>query len=217
MKGFKDVIILVLIATFAGIALSGVYLGTKERIELAKQRELQDALSKVCPFLEGEYEEVLFNHEGTDIQLYVVRKDGKHAGAGIKMITSEGFSGNITFLMGVDAEHRMTGLYILEHKETPGLGTKAAEKEWWGQMMGKGLDNFTFRVTKDKGDVDAITAATITSRAVTHAVGRGLAVCRAYLDQQLPVDEVIEPESDSDEAVAAEPVAADEQEVNDGR
>ena len=188
MKDFKDVVILVLIAVFAGVALSGVYLGTKERIALARQKELQEALGRVCPFMEEDYEELLFSNEGAKIPFYVVRKDGRIAGAGIQMRTSEGFAGNITFLMGVDANHQMTGLYVLEHKETPGLGTKAAEQSWWGQMLGKHLDNFTFKVKKDRGDVDAITAATITSRAVVHAVGRGLELYRLYLEQLPPSD-----------------------------
>lgn len=198
MKDFKDVVILVLIAVFAGVALSGVYLGTKERIALAKQKELQEALRKVCPFMEDDYEETVYTNDGVAVPLYVVRKDGEIAGAGIKMSTSEGFGGNITFLMGVDANHQMTGLYILEHKETPGLGTKAAEQEWWGQMLGKQLENFTFKVKKDKGDVDAITAATITSRAVVHAVGKGLELYRLYLEQL--------PDADASMQTTEEPV-----------
>ena len=206
MKDFKDVIILVLIAVFAGVALSGVYLGTKERIAIAKQKELQEALGRVCPFLEDAYEEVAFEYEGMPVPLYVVRKDGQVLGAGIKMVTGEGFGGNITFLMGVDSNHRMTGLYILEHKETPGLGTKAAEQAWWGQMLNKGLDNFTFKVTKDKGDVDAITAATITSRAVVHAVGKGLQVFREFMAQQPAVSQepAVEAEPDEPETATAE-------------
>ena len=210
MKGFKDVIILVLIAVFAGVALSGVYLGTKERIALAKQKELQEALGRVCPFLEDAYDEVAFEYEGTPVPLYVVRKDGQVLGAGIQMVTGEGFSGNITFLMGVDSNHRMTGLYILEHKETPGLGTKAAEQAWWGQMLNKGLDNFIFKVTKDKGDVDAITAATITSRAVVHAVGKGLQVFQEFMSQQPPVTQ----ESVVEEDPGTSGQALSEQEVD---
>ena len=206
MKDFKDVIILVLIAVFAGVALSGVYLGTKERIAIAKQKELQEALGRVCPFLENAYEEVAFEYEGARVPLYVVRKDGQVLGAGIKMVTGEGFGGNITFLMGVNSDGRMTGLYILEHKETPGLGTKAAEQEWWGQMLDKSLESFTFKVTKDKGDVDAITAATITSRAVVHAVGKGLQVFRQFMAQQPSVSKspVVEEAPDVPEGTSVE-------------
>lgn len=209
MKGFKDVVILVLIAVIAGIALSGVYLGTKEQIALAKQRELEEALKKVCPFLESGYEEIQLDHEDGKIPAYAVNRDGQLAGAALKMVTSEGFAGDITLLVGVDSSHAVTGLYILEHKETPGLGTKAAEKDWWGQMLGKTLDTFTFRVTKDRGDVDAITAATITSRAVTHAVGRALQAYNLLEEQMKRQPE--EPAGDRADNPEATPVTGEEE------
>lgn len=198
MKGFKDVVILVLIAVFAAVALSGVYLGTKEQIALAKQKELEEALKKVCPFLETDYRELTLTVEGKPIPVYAVTREGQLAGAALKMVTSEGFGGDITLLVGVNADHAVTGVYILEHKETPGLGTKAADKDWWGQMLGKTRDTFTFRVKKDKGDVDAITAATITSRAVTHAVGRALEAYSLVEEQMTvePVDLTGEPEKE---------------------
>lgn len=201
MKGFKDVVILVLIAVFAAVALSGVYLGTKEQIALAKQRELEEALKKVCPFLKTDYQELELDADGKTIPAYAVIRDGKLTGAALKMVTSEGFGGDITLLVGVNADHAVTGIYILEHKETPGLGTKAADKDWWGQMLGKTLDTFTFKVKKDKGDVDAITAATITSRAVTHAVGRALEIYNQVEEQvkSRPESPSVQPAKETDE------------------
>ncbi len=180
MKGFKDVIILVLIAVFAGIALSSVYLGTKERIAEVKRQELKSALKKVMPFLKDSYKEESYLYENENITIYKVEKNGKLQGVAMKLTTSQGFSGNITFLLGVDKEGKVTGLYILEHKETPGLGTKATEKKWWGQFLDKSLKNFNFKVKKDGGDVDAITAATITSRAVSGGIEKGLKIFDKY-------------------------------------
>ena len=82
--------------------------------------------------------------------------------------------------MGVDAKGEITGFQIIESKETPGLGTKAADQKFWGQFIGRTLENFKFKVKKDGGDVDAITASTITSRAVTHAMEKGLRIFQAY-------------------------------------
>lgn len=180
MKGFKDVVILVIIAVLAGVALSSVYLGTKERIAEVKRQELKEALKKVMPFLKENYEELKFNYKGEDITIYKVLEEGKLLGAALKLNTSEGFGGNISFLLGVNADKKVTGLYILEHKETPGLGTKAAEKKWWGQLLDKSLATFNFKVKKDGGDVDAITAATITSRAVSGGVEKGLKIYEEF-------------------------------------
>ncbi len=184
-QGIGDVIVLVLIALLSGLALSGVYLGTKERIALAQQRELEAALKRVCPFMESDYREIEFQYTDPSgktlkIPVYAVYKEHVLEGAALKLVTHEGFGGEIVFLLGVGKDGRMTGLYILSHKETPGLGTKAANRSWWGQFVGQSLDTMNFKVKKDGGDVDAITAATITSRAVSAGIEHGLHVYRAF-------------------------------------
>jgi len=183
MKGFKDVIILVLIAIFAGVALSSVYLGTKDRIAEVKKQELKEALKKVMPFLKENYTEVNFKYENQAVTIYKVEENGHLTGAALKLSTAKGFSGNITFLLGVNSEKKVTGVYILEHKETPGLGTKATSKKWWGQFLEKGLENFNFKVKKDGGEVDAITAATITSRAVAGGIENGLKIYEEFVKE----------------------------------
>ena len=180
MKGFKDVIILVLISTIAGLCLSLVYSGTKDQIAAAKKAAEQAAVKNVAPFMTEVPEADDFEFNNEVIPVYASMKDGQLEGAALKITTPEGFSGNIVFLMGVDAAGAVTGFQILDSKETPGLGTKAADKPFWGQFLGKNIDNFKFKVKKDGGDVDAITASTITSRAVTHAMEKGLQVYKAY-------------------------------------
>lgn len=180
MKGFKDVIILFLITLISGLCLSLVYNGTQAKIEEARSLEVENALKNVAPFITGGFELVPFDYNGENIPIYKPSGDSGIGGAGLKIRTSEGFGGDIVFLMGVDAEGKITGFQIIESKETPGLGTKAADRAFWGQFVGRALDNFKFKVKKDGGDVDAITASTITSRAVTHAMEKGLQVYKAY-------------------------------------
>ena len=180
MKDFKDVIILVLISVFAGVCLSLVYTATKDKIEEARQREIEKAVKKVLPFMKTPHIETDFEYQDESFKMYVVEENGSYQGAALSMTTPEGFSGNITFLMGVDRDDSVTGFYLLKHKETPGLGTKAADKKFYGQFLGKNLGNFKFKVTKDGGQVEAITAATITSRAVTHAMEKGLRIIQDY-------------------------------------
>ncbi|MBN1357079.1 RnfABCDGE type electron transport complex subunit G [bacterium] len=182
MKDLKDVIILVLIAVIAGACLSVVYVSTAERIAEVKRMELLEALKKVMPFLKDSPREIAFDFNGETILIYAVEEDGVLEGAAVRMTTREGYGGDISFLMGVGPSGEITGFYLLSHKETPGLGTKAADRKFWGQFIGKSLDNFSFKVKKDKGDVEAITAATITSRALSQALEKGLKVYRKYRD-----------------------------------
>ncbi len=181
MKDFKDVIILVLISVVAGVSLSIVYSSTKERIAEVKRQELQMALKKVLPSMQDDHETSEFSFENQVIPIYWMENNGKLIGAVLKIQTNEGFGGKITFLLGVDSSGKITGFYLLEQKETPGLGTKAADKKFWGQFVGKALSNFKFKVQKDKGDVEAITAATITSRAISNAIDKGLRAFQSFL------------------------------------
>lgn len=103
---------------------------------------------------------------------FVVYDINDKAGAklGKAVVTSEnGFSGAIKVLVGFNTEGDILGYTVLEHAETPGLGAKA--NEWFQDKivgMNPGKSNFT--VSKDGGDVDAITASTITSRAFLKAI-----------------------------------------------
>lgn len=93
-------------------------------------------------------------------------------GTAVESTDPNGFGGNLKVLVGFNDKGDITGYTVLEHAETPGLGAKA--QEWFragkGNIIGKnpGTDNFT--VSKDGGDIDAITASTITSRAFLRAV-----------------------------------------------
>ncbi|MCD4655083.1 RnfABCDGE type electron transport complex subunit G [bacterium] len=180
MKGFKDVIILVLISTVAGFCLSLVYNVTKAQIAATKKAETQIALKKVAPFMTDNPKEVKFDFNDEIIPVYDVTENETPIGAALEITTPEGFSGNIVFLMGIDASGKITGFQIMDSKETPGLGTKAADEAFWGQFVGKSLSGYTFKVKKDQGDVDAITASTITSRAIAHAMEKGLRAYQAY-------------------------------------
>ena len=184
MTDLRDLAVLVLISVISGFTLSFVHLGTKDKIAEARLEELKAGLGNVMPFMQKTYEEVDFGYKGKDYMIYEVREDGELLGGAVKMVSPEGYSGDMTFLVGVNTIGEVTGIQILEQRETPGLGTKATNKAWWGQFLGKTLDNFSFRVKQDGGDVDAITAATITSRAVGEYVGKGLDVFKAFIKER---------------------------------
>lgn len=184
MKEYRDIIILVLFAVVAGGTLSGVYGVTREKISAAAQAERSTALKAVLPTLSGSAKDVVLEKDGLQIPAVMDEAGGAFNGAVLELETKKGYAGTIRFMVGVDKDRHVTGLYILQQSETPGLGTKAKDKTWWGQFLGKGQDNFKFQVKKDGGDADAITAATITSRAVTNQVDFGLSALAAHLEKR---------------------------------
>ena len=131
---------LTVITLVAAAALAGVYLLTQARIEQQKRDAETAAQQSVL--------------------------NGDPNGAAIKMEV-DGFGGKMIVMVGFAQDGTILGYKILEHQETPGLGDKAA---WWFKKEDKPNQNGQFRVSKDGGDIDAITAATISSRAFLKAV-----------------------------------------------
>ena len=125
-------------------------------------------------------------------------------GIAVKAQDANGFGGKLTVLVGFDNEGTIQGYRVLEHSETPGLGAKAS---FWFQEGQKGniigrhpaKDNLT--VSKDGGDVDAITASTITSRAFLRAVNAAYkAVEDKGEDAQTGASMLTEPKAEVDNA-----------------
>ncbi len=113
---------------------------------------------------------------------FVVHKANDAAGAflGAAIESSAlGFGDQVKVLVGFDAKGAVLGYTILQHAETPGLGAKADvwfQKDGKGNIIGKNIQEKPLAVTKDGGDIDAITASTITSRAFLKAVNQAYAV-----------------------------------------
>ena len=169
------VITLFLVAAIAALALGGVYTVTKEPIAIAKQKKLEAAIKSVMPDFDTIVEAKFIDPEGKDsLTFYYAFKNGEEIGAAIKTYTMEGFSGKIELMIGMLDDGTINNTAVLAHKETPGLGDKMDIKksDFPLQFKGKNPNGFNLKVTKDGGDVDAITAATISSRAFCDAVQR---------------------------------------------
>jgi len=169
------VITLFLVAAVAALALGGVYTVTKEPIAIAKQKKLEAAIKSVMPDFDTIVEAKFIDPEGKDsLTFYFANKNGEQIGAAIKTYTMDGFSGKIELMIGMLDDGTINNTAVLAHKETPGLGDKMDIKksDFPLQFKGKNPNDFNLRVIKDGGDVDAITAATISSRAFCDAVQR---------------------------------------------
>lgn len=97
--------------------------------------------------------------------------DAGDAGTVVRL-TTNGFGGAIDLMVGVDNENKVTGVAIISHSETASLGANCTREDFRAQFAGKTGE---LAVTKDGGDIDALTGATVTSRAVTRAVNAALA------------------------------------------
>lgn len=171
------VLTLLVITVIAGASLGFVYKLTKEPIALAKLNKQQTAIKEVVPgFNNNPGEEVLelTSKEGFKIKVFPARKDGELIGVAIETMTNTGFGGDVKIMVGLKPDGTIINYQVLEHKETPGLGTKM--DVWFKtdkghqSVLGKHPDKNNLTVSKDGGEVDAITAATISSRAFLKAV-----------------------------------------------
>lgn len=158
------------IAMVMSSALVFVYLKTKGPIEeAAKQKELQ-AIKLVVPAFDSIPASWIKNSDG--VIVYPVVKGNDVAGYAIKTFSDNGFSGHIELMVGFLPDGSIFNVEVLQQKETPGLGTKMADPLFKNQFAGKNPDSFKLKVRKDGGEVDAITSATISSRAFCDAVQR---------------------------------------------
>lgn len=167
------VVVLFVVTAVAGLALGSVYNLTKEPIAIAKQKKLNDAIKAVLPEFDSIEEQMVQEANGTDsLQFYIARKEGVVIGTAVNTYTMKGFSGLVKLMVGFLPDGSIHNISVLDHKETPGLGTKMADAKFKDQFMGVQPADFNLKVKKDKGDVDAITAATISSRAFCDAAQR---------------------------------------------
>jgi len=187
---------LFMVTLLASTALALVYEATKGPIEEAKRLKKMNAIGEVVPEFD--------NDPGTEVRKLGTGKDTLYfyrawmgdevSGIAVESYTYTGFSGLVKIMVGFLPDGTIYGTSVLEHAETPGLGDKMIKEKsldktsglsWSSQFEGKNPKNYRLKVRKDDGDVDAITAATITSRAFCDAIQRaydGLQEVKAEFD-----------------------------------
>lgn len=161
-------ITLLLITACVAAALAGVNAVTEDRIAAIKEANTKDAIEAVLP---GGGEEVDAAVTGNVKNVYA-----SDTGYAI-LVTPSGFGGTIEMMVGVAKDGTVLGISVISHSETAGLGAVAAAdtsagEAFRGQFAGM---SGTLAVSKDGGEVEALTGATITSRAVTKAVNEAVA------------------------------------------
>lgn len=170
------VLVLLVITAVAAAAVGYVYKLTEEPIAQAKQQKKLGALGEVLPAFDNRpTEDVLVsNDEKGEVYIYLGKENGEVKGYAVESFTNNGFSGLIKIMVGFLPDGTIKNIEVLEQAETPGLGAKLADANnpVRASFLGKSPANMKMAVKKDGGDVDAITASTISSRAYIDAVAR---------------------------------------------
>lgn len=178
----KLVVALTIISSIAAATLAMVYDTTKGPIAEQKRLKMIRSLKGVLPAFDNEIDkdasEIILGKDNREndrkVTFYNARSGGNLVGVAFKVIAPDGYKGDIEIMMAVDPDKKITGIEILGHKETPGLGDKIAEKWWKDEFKGKSLEASKIAVKKDGGEIDQFTGATISPRAVADTVKKGL-------------------------------------------
>ncbi len=171
-KILKLTFILFLVCAIVAGVLGGIYELTKDTIEM--QKEVKTAKAYASVLAAESYTDVEFNKEAFPTVDNIAAADN---GAGhVVMTTFSGAQGSITMAVGVDTEFKCTGISIISHSETSGLGANAASTAKVGvdfrtQFVGQ---DSSCAITKAGGEIDALTGATITSRSIANATATAI-------------------------------------------
>ena len=162
---------LFLITAVVAAALAGINKLTAPKIAQLKEQKVADAIAAVLP---GEAVETDNYTDATGLVQKVWQSDAGYA----VQVAPAGFGGTITMMVGVDFNGNVLGIDIVSHTETAGLGDTAAADNAKGQAFREQFagQSGELAVSKDGGTIDAITSATITSRAVTAGVNAAVGI-----------------------------------------
>ena len=184
------------ITLVASAGVGFVNMITVEPIAAAKEASTLAALNEVLPAFDATTTEEL-TIDDMPIVVYTATSAGSVSGYAVQSMTKQGFGGVIRLMVGFTPEGEVVNVNVLEQTETPGLGTKMADE---GNVLltsvkgrkleSKKLVNGRLAVTKDGGDVDALTAATISSRAYVDAVNRAWMAYKSVATGTDPADTV---------------------------
>ena len=186
----KNSLLLALFALITALILASTDRVTEDRIAESERLAAQKALFEIVPLarhdndllvdlqpIPEQYWLALGLDNGGDI--HIARLDDQPVAAIVPSITTDGYSGDIAMIVGINFDGTIAGVRVVDHKETPGLGDKVElrKSDWILSFNGKSLNNpeiSKWNVKKDRGDFDQFTGATITPKAVIHQIAKTL-------------------------------------------
>jgi electron transport complex protein RnfG len=186
----KNSLLLALFALITALVLASTDRITEERIAESERLAAQKALFEIVPLarhnndllvdlqpIPEQYWLALGLDNGGDV--HIARLNDQPVAAIVPSITTDGYSGDIAMIVGINFDGTVAGVRVVDHKETPGLGDKIElrKSDWILSFNGKSLNNpelSKWNVKKDRGDFDQFTGATITPKAVIHQIAKTL-------------------------------------------
>ena len=188
------VTVLFCITLVASAGVGAVNMITAEPIAASKQKAVEDAILAVLPAFEQSTAEEMTIDE-MPITVHKAVNGNDLVGYAVETMTKNGFNGVVRLMVGFSPEGQVLNVNVLEQAETPGLGTKMCDEgnPLISSIKGKNLESMKLvdgrlAVRKDGGDVDALTAATISSRAYVDAVNRAYMAYKSVVDGTEPTD-----------------------------
>ena len=182
------------ITLVASAGVGFVNMITVEPIAAAKEAATLAALNEVLPAFDATTTEEL-TIDDMPITVYTATAGGSVSGYAVQSMTKQGFGGVVRLMVGFTPEGEVVNVNVLEQTETPGLGTKMADEGnvLLGSVKGQKLEekklvDGRLAVKKDGGDVDALTAATISSRAYVDAINRAWMAYKSVATGEAPTD-----------------------------
>ena len=166
---FRLTLILLMITSVVAGLLGFVNYLTEDKIAQNTAKKAQQAMQNVLPA--ESYEPLEVSKEGI--------KEAYRCEAGyVVRVAKNGFGGEIDIMVGIDRNGAVTGIYIVGHSETASLGSNCEREDWRAQFIGA---TQALAVNKDGGEIDALTGATVTSRAVVEGVNLALEFVKEVL------------------------------------
>lgn len=178
-SNFKNMVLVLFCVTLvSSAAVAYVNSLTSDSIKKAKEAKQAQAILQVLPGFNNDpvadkWETT--TPDGGTLTFFPAKRNGEAIGTAVKTYSKDGFGGEVWLMVGFHANGSISNYSVLEHKETPGLGSKMDRwftKDGKGSIIGKTPGTAKLKVKKDGGDVDAITAATISSKAFLDAINR---------------------------------------------
>ncbi len=171
---FNMLITLALVTLASGVSLGFVYKYTKGPIEAARLAKQMRAISQALDQYDNAPVDDSFKIPGLvdddSLTVFPGYVNGELTGVAIQTYSNKGYTTRIWIMAGFNAKGLIHDVVVLEHKETPGLGSKMSSDDFKGQYLGVDLSSKDIRVTKDGGSINAISGATISSRAMSEAI-----------------------------------------------
>ena len=170
---FNMVSSLVVVTLLASTALGYVYELTKGPIAEARLAKKIKAIDEVVVEYDNnpvdEMYKIPISGSGDSLEVYPAKKGDMLVASAVRSFSPKGYGGDVWLMVGLLPNGNIQNIAVLQHKETPGLGTKMNDTEFKSQYIGKNPSSFDMKVAKDGGEIDALTGATITSRAFSQA------------------------------------------------